>query len=533
MVSREYDGLVGAGGIKDVCRQLAEALAKHGRCRVRVILPRYGCMSARKLGFSRLHLPRRTGCPEFSTEFSVDMNYPAEERRESVSVWTKMIRGVEIYLLESARFAEKLGVYTYTAEEEKEKSWQQRGSGHVDYFAMNILLQKATLDLLILLNHRPDIIHCQDGHAATLPAMMRENPGYRHYFKSSGAVVTIHNAGAGYHQEVDDLDFARAVTGLPKSVILAGRLANSFDPFVDASDYAKMNTVSENYGRELQETSEDDRTGWLGHRLLQRGVKLVGITNGINPNDFNPVSPKRLGLDAAFNPEKGDLAGKIICKEKILASCSGKGEWSRVKQYGRLSVDTELPLFTFVGRLTAQKGVDVLLQAVSPLLAEKEKEKKDFQLLILGSGAPDLEEQLEALTELKAIAGRICFLKGYDPALANKIYAAGDFFLIPSLYEPCGLTDYIAQLLGNLPIVHHVGGLVKVLDGRTGFAYNEHASTALAETMRRALALYSDDPEKLKNMQQAAVQRIHSHHNWQKVMQDYLVLYRDALEMSC
>jgi len=533
MVSREYDGLAGAGGVKDVCRQLAEALVKHGKCRVRVILPRYGSMNARKLGFSRLQLPRRIGCPEFGAEFSVDMNYPVEERREKVSAWRKKIRGVEIYLLESPRFAEKLGVYTYTAEEEKKKSWQQRGRGHVDYFAMNILLQKATLDLLILLNHRPDIIHCQDGHAASLPAIMRENPGYRHFFKNSGAVVTVHNAGTGYHQEVDDLDFARAVTGLPESVILSSCLANSFDPFVDASGYAKMNTVSENYGRELQETSEDGRTGWLGHRLLQRGVKLVGITNGINPEDFNPARPKKLGLDAAFNPEKGDLAGKIICKEKILASCSRKGKWSRVEQYGRLSVDTGLPLFTFVGRLTSQKGVDVLLQAVSLLLAEKEKGGKEFQLLILGSGEPGLEEQLEALTELKAIAGRICFLKGYDPALANKIYAAGDFFLIPSLYEPCGLTDYIAQLLGNIPIVHHVGGLVKVLDGRTGFAYNDHASAALAEAMQRSLALYSEDPEKLKKMQQAAVQRIRSHHSWQKVMQDYMGLYRDALEMSC
>ena len=533
MVSREYDGLAGAGGVKDVCRQLAETLVKHGKCRVRVVLPRYGFMDAGKLAFRPMLLPVRAGCADVRTVFEVDMNYPGQERKEMVSIWTKKIRGVEIYLLESPRFAEKLGVYTYTAEEEKEKSWQQRGSGHFDYFAMNLLLQKATLDLMILLNHQPDIIHCQDGHAATLPAMMRENSGYRHFYQNSGTVVTIHNAGLGYHQEVSDLDFARSITGLPESVILAGRLASSFDPFVAASGYAQMNTVSENYGRELQETSEDARTGWLGHLLLRRGVKLAGITNGINPGDFNPARPKKLGLDAPFTPEKNDVAGKAVCKEKMLTSCGRKGKWLRVEQYGRLTVDPELPLFTFVGRLTAQKGVDVLLQAVSLLLAEKEKGGEEFQLLILGSGDPDLEEQLEVLTEQKVIAGRICFLKGYDPELANKIYAAGDFFLIPSLYEPCGLTDYIAQLLGNLPIVHHVGGLVKVLDGKTGFAYMDHSPTALAGAMQRALVLYSDDPTTLKSMQQAGVQRIHSHHSWQKVMQDYLGLYRNALEMSC
>jgi starch synthase len=529
MVSREYDGLAGAGGVKDVCRQLAEALVKHGDSRVQVVLPRYGFMDAAGLGFSRLQLPGPFGAADGRNDFLVDMFYPDEERRETVSLWTKTIRGVEIFLLESPRFAEKHGVYTYTAEEEKKNSWQQRGSGHYDYFAMNILLQKATLDLMVLLDSRPDVIHCQDGHAATLPAMMRENSGYRQFFANTGAVVTIHNAGMGYHQEVDDLEFARAVTGLPASVIQAGRLGNSFDPFMAAAGYAQLNTVSENYARELQETSEDARTGWLGHELLQRGVKLAGITNGINPEDFNPARPEELGLEAPFDPERGDLVGKEICKKKMLSSCSRKGEWERVEQYGHLGVDPALPLFTFIGRLTSQKGVDVLLQAIPLLLARSGK--KAFQLLILGSGAPDLEEYLVGLTEEEVIAGRICFLKGYDPALATKIYAAGDFFLIPSLYEPCGLTDYIAQLLGNLPIVHHVGGLVKVLDEKTGFTYTDHSPTALAAAMHRAQLLYSDEPEKLKEMQQAAVQQIRSRHSWRNVMQKYLDLYRKAIEM--
>jgi starch synthase len=530
MVSREYDGLAGAGGVKDVCRQLAEALVKHGKCRVRVVLPRYGFMDADALGFSPMPLSRRGKSGRERSAFVVDMNYPAQERREAVSVWRKKIRGVEIYLLESARFAEKLGVYTYTAEEEKKTPWQHRGTGHVDYFAMNILLQKAALALMIVLDIRPDIIHCQDGHAATLPAMMRENCGYRQFFADTGAAVTIHNAGMGYHQEIEDLIFAHAVTALPESVILAGRLAHSFDPFIAAAKYAQLNTVSENYGRELQETSEDGRTGWLGHKLLQQGVRLAGITNGINPEDFNPARPKKLGLAAGFSPQQGDFAGKAVCKNAMLTSCSQQGPWSRVEQFGSLRIDAGLPLFTFIGRLTAQKGVDVLLQAVSLLLATAQG--SSFQLLILGSGAPDLEEQLEALTRLAVVGDRICFLKGYDPALANQIYAAGDFFLIPSLYEPCGLTDYIAQLMGNLPVVHHVGGLVKVLDGKTGLSYREHAPEALAEAMGRALDLYEHDAAAVAAMQRAAVERIHSHHSWQKVMRQYLLLYQRAEAMT-
>ncbi len=533
MISREYDGLAGAGGVKDVCRQLAEALVAEAGVEVTVVIPRYGFMDAIELGFSPLTSPPRRSsldC-EGSTNlfFDVDMHYVDEERRETVTLWQQMLKGVRVLLIEADRFAEKQGVYTYTAEEEKKIPWQYQGSGHFDYFAMNILLQKAALDVMILLDERPDILHCQDGHAATLAAMMRQNPGYRHYFLHSGVVVTIHNAGLGYHQEVADLDFARAVTGLPESVIMDGLLGNCFDPFVTAADYAVMNTVSENYARELQQTNDDARTGWLGHRLLKHGVELAGVTNGINPQDFDPTTPEKLGLIAAFNPLTGDLAGKRRCKDDILAVYSHLEKRDNVKQFGRLSMDGELPLFTFIGRLTAQKGVDVLLDSIDLLMDDA----PGFQLLVLGTGDPQLERQLSRMTKLKALRGRVCFLKGYDPALAYRVYASGDFFLIPSQYEPCGLTDYIAQLLGNLPIVHLVGGLVKVEDGATGFAYTDHSPTDLAGAIQRALSTYRVDPLRIQTMQRAAVQRIHERHTWKNVMSSYLKLYTQAQAMTC
>ncbi|XOF32820.1 MAG: glycogen synthase [Candidatus Electrothrix sp. YB6] len=525
MVTREYDGLAGAGGVKDVCRQLAEALAWQAHCDVQVILPCYGFMYPVGLGFQRLQVPSRKEASR-GTVFTVDMNYPSRERREPVSIWMKEDRGLTIYLLDSPRFAEKKAVYTYTAEEETEKDWQKAGSGHFDYFAMNVLLQKACLDMLILLDLRPDIIHCHDGHAAILPAMIREQSGYRHFFCQTGAVVTIHNAGIGYHQEVEDLGFARSVTGLPDALIRSGQFNNAFNPFVAAAGYAQMNTVSENYARELQGSLEDSRTGWLGHELLRREVRLAGITNGINPEDFDPQQPEKLGTDAAFNPETGDLGGKWICKEKMLAACSLCRDWPLVRQHGSLTSDPALPLFTFIGRLTAQKGVDILLRAVSLLAAEGEH---GLQLLLLGSGEKYLEAQLRELADDDSLNGRLCFLQGYDPMLATKIYAAGDFFLIPSLYEPCGLTDYIAQLLGNIPLVRHVGGLVKVRNGETGFAYQEHTPEALAGIIRWVLGLYRDAPEQLTTIRRAAVQRIRTHHTWQQVMEEYLELYQQAL----
>ncbi len=165
---------------------------------------------------------------------------------------------------------------------------------------MNVLLQKAALDLMVILEQKPDIIHCQDGHTAILPAMLREGTGYRHYFTRTGTIVTIHNAGHGYHQDVGDLSFARAICGLPYNLIQNNLLNNSFNPFLAASTFAVLNTVSENYARELRETDDDVMTGWLGHRLMARGIRLEGITNGFNPADFDTTKPKKLGLQASY-----------------------------------------------------------------------------------------------------------------------------------------------------------------------------------------------------------------------------------------
>lgn len=529
MVTREYDQLAGAGGVKDVCRQLAESLVTHGDCEVRVILPRYGFMDPNRMGFSLLPVglvKGRINGRRYEHLFAVDMDYATEERRELVAIWQGEVQGVTVYLVEADRYATKRGVYTYTEEDEQEVTWQRKGEGHFDYFAMNILLQKAALDLMVLLDVRPEIIHCHDGHAATLPAIMREVSGYRHYFGGTGAVVTIHNAGLGYHQEVGDLAFAQAVTGLPERVILGARLDARFDPFLAAADYAVMNTVSGQYAAELQFTEDDIRTGWLGHTLLERGVHLAGVTNGIDPAAFDPTRPDILGLAAGFNVLRGELAGKQACKQALLTAVTTPAGWPlQVKRYGQLTNVVDWPLCTFIGRLTAQKGVDVLIDAMRILLVED----STVQFAVFGSGAVEFEQGLNQLATEGPGAGRVCFLKGYDTQLANRVFAAGDFFLIPSLYEPCGLTDYMAQLMGNVPIVHRVGGLVKVVHGETGLSYLDNTGAQLAQTLREALDLYRHHPHTLRSIQVAAVERIGRHHTWRQVMDAYLHLYRQAL----
>lgn len=514
MLTREYDSIAGAGGVKDVSRQLAEALVRLKKS-VTVMLPCYGFMDPETLGFSREPL-----------SFDVDMNYTAQDRRELVTLWKKKLQGVIIYLVDAERYREKRSIYTYTAEDEDKNPNQIQGSGHFDYFAMNILLQKAALDLMIILEQKPDIIHCQDGHTAILPAMMREGIGYRHYFTRTGALVTIHNAGHGHHQEVGDLPFAHAICSLPYNLVYNNLLNSSFNPFLAASTFAVLNTVSENYARELRETDDDVLTGWLGHRLMARGIRLEGITNGFNPADFDTTKPKRLGLPAPYNPATRDLAGKKVCRQKLIQMLP-KQKTKGINCYGTLDSKGDQPLFTLIGRLMAQKGVDILLGALDTLL----QADKDFQVLILGSGTKDIEHRLLSLVRKKENNGRICLLLGYDPLLANQVFAAGDFFLIPSRYEPCGLTDYIAQLAGNLPVVHHVGGLVKVEDGVTGFAFKDYSSDALMAAMLRAMRVFRDTPEKIIDMQEAAAKRISEKYSWDTVVHRYLELYSNSLDL--
>ncbi len=522
MLSREYGNLAGAGGVKDVACQLAESLARWSGRSLHVVVPCYGFIDAPAYGFEVLTDPLCEGGP---LRLQIAMHEPASYVQEEVGFYVQKINRVRLYLVDAARFRQKSAVYTYTEDDEIMVSWQKKSMGHYDYFAMNLLHQKAALALMVCLDAKPDIIHCHDGHTAVLPGLIRENPGYRSYFRATGCLVTIHNAGFGYHQEVADIPYACSITDLPSQIIDANLLDKSFDPFLVAGGYALVNTVSENYARELQETVNDQLTGWLGHELKRRHITLHGVTNGIDPASFS--SALIAGEEPAMLFDPGDahdtLSGKLRCKAALLTEIADGGVIAEVQRFGILQDTEEYPLFTFIGRLSEQKGIDILLEVMAVFLEKNDR----CQLLVLGSGNSGYESQLVALTENVRLRGRVCFLQGFSPHLANKIFAAGDFFIVPSRYEPCGLTDFIAQLFGNIPIVHKVGGLVKVQDGITGIGYSGDAPGDLLHALMRALALFADLPVK-RTMQLKAVEEIRQSYTWAKVMQKYLELYRQA-----
>jgi starch synthase len=509
MIAREYKGIAEAGGVKDVVTGLACALVKQG-LEVFVVIPRYGFVPTQ-------------GIEPLGERLSIPMDYAAQERSEEVGFGLLVQNGVQVVLVEAERFAEKQGVYTYTAQEEAKEPWKRRGEGHFDYFAMNVLLQKAALSFCVLTGLKPSVIHCHDGHAALAPALARTLLGFSPYFLTTRFVVTVHNAGLGYHQEVADIPFAKAVTGLSHGLIASSMLNGAFDPLLACADYAAMNTVSPNYARELQETDLDAMTGWLGHVLKARGVTLHGITNGIDPGEFDAKNAQELGLPASFDPLSGDLAGKLAARQRLWEVIS-RGESAGVRIHGALNRVPELPCLTMVSRLTEQKGIDVLIPGLQMLLSQD----KAVQCVVMGSGKEEFEKALVQLAWRNEYAGRMAVCLGFDQGLANLIYAAGDFFLIPSHYEPCGLTDFMAQLMGNLPIVRATGGLVKVLDGVTGFSYVEHTPKALLEAIVRALEVFRTNRNQILQMQRQAVQLIYERYTWGKVAQEYLQFYESA-----
>lgn len=517
MVSREYGALAGAGGVKDVVHPLSESLARWTGRSVHVVIPCYGFIDPLVSGFVPLEDPL---CPGKRLELEINMDLPDRSVKEVVRFRYKKENKVHLYLIEAERYADKGNVYVYTEEEEKLSTWKKKSEGHYDYFAMNVLHQKAVLELIIALSVVPDIIHCHDGHTALLPALLRECNGYSSYFRSTGCLVTLHNAGYGYHQEVADIPYALSTTGLPTQVVGENQLEQKFDPLLVAGQYGIINTVSENYARELQETKSDRLTGWLGHELKTRGVIIEGVTNGIDPHLFGPQQLVDLSPDLFFDLEEDDiLVGKKRAKETLYDHLLTHSGSLQVEMHGVLANSDPKSLLSFVGRLNEQKGVDILLEVLPVLLSDH----KDVQMVVMGNGLAEFENKLTLLAEDKKFIGQVCFLKGYSPELANRVFASGDFFVVPSRYEPCGLTDFIAQLNGNIPVVHHVGGLVKVLDGETGIAYHGNSPESLLEALRRALSLDSDT---IREMQRKAVALINRKFTWKHVMHKYLELYK-------
>ncbi len=352
-----------------------------------------------------------------------------------------------------------------------------------------------------------DIIHCHDWHTALIPLLIGESSkiGYREretiQSLKAKTILTVHNLL--YQGETG---FAISLKlGFPKSIFhpFMTPLGRAVRLMTEGFEYADIvTTVSPTYAKEIA-------AGKHGKRVVEvfrkRKDHMVGILNGLDTELWNPSTDPSLPMP--FNKK---TVKEVKPKLKI-----------QLQQALRLPV-SEVPLFGFVGRLEPlQKGLDLIARSVEKL------DPTAFQLVVLGTGQKSLVKQYE---KLATKYHNIAFIHTFDERLARRIYAGSDIMLVPSKFEPCGLTQMIAMRYGTLPLVRKTGGLADTVeDKKTGFVFGAYTSTALLAKMKEAMQVYGDDPRLFAKMREAAMRKDFS---WQHQVKEYIALYKTILSPS-
>lgn len=354
---------------------------------------------------------------------------------------------------------------------------------------------RAALETIIALGGA-DVVHVHDWQTALLPVYLRVLYPERH----EKVLLTIHNIA---YQGLFSADVLPE-TGLPDSVFTMHGLefygkVNYLKGGIAWSD--RVNTVSPSYAREIL-------TEEYGYRLdgileTKRG-HLSGILNGIDCSYWNPAEDTAL----PYLYGASSLDGKAKDKEALL-------------QETNLQADFNLPLFAMVSRLAAQKGVDLLLGAFDSLMS------LPLNLVILGTGDTGIESSLQQ--KMAQYPGRFALDRRFDEGLAHRIYAASDFFLMPSRFEPCGLSQMIALRYGSIPVVRRTGGLIDTVQDvhpktglGNGISFDDATSSDLLQAVQRAVRLYADQ-EWYKRIQAIGMACDFS---WKASAQEYLALYQ-------
>ena len=320
------------------------------------------------------------------------------------------------------------------------------------------------------------MIHCNDWQTGMIPVLLRE--AYRHLpaFRAIGTLLTIHNLayqGVFWHYDMP-------LTGLNWNLFNFHQLE-----FHDKLNFLKagivfadlLSTVSPSYAREIQTPAFGCGLDGL---LRARSGDLRGIVNGIDASLWNPGNDTLLAQRYGASDFE---SGKAACKAQLQ------------RRLG-LPERPDVPLFAQIGRLDPQKGWDLVADVAEDLLS------RDVQMVVLGEGQPRYHQLLDRLSSRHA--GKLRVVLEFLPPLAHQIEAGADLFLMPSLYEPCGLNQLYSLTYGTVPIVHATGGLIDTVrdatperlsdETATGFVFHEPTAAALAAAIGRALALWPDRP---------------------------------------
>ncbi len=373
--------------------------------------------------------------------------------------------------------------------------WLDPEYEHERYIAFSL----AVMEYAKLLNFRADVIHANDWHTAMIPVYLHSNYKFDDFWKNTKTVFEIHNLayqGVWFESVLDFANMRKDIVFNEWCVEHYGRV-NWMKGAINYSD--RVVAVSPTYAKEIL-------TGEYGEGMdyTLRGAqhKLTGILNGIDYDVFNPKKDKLL----VKNYDVKSLNKKEENKKYIL-------------EYFGLKYNPERPLFVMISRLVEQKGIDLIRGAENALRA------MDADFIFLGSGNKDYENLFIWLSNNSE---NIRTFVGYNAELANRIYAASDFYLMPSLFEPCGLSQLIAMHYGSLPVVRATGGLEDTitgypLDNSNGFKFWGYDSGAMIDAINCAREVYKDKYT-FNAMRKSAMEADFS---WKKSSLEYLKMYRE------
>jgi starch synthase len=462
-----------SGGLADVAFSLPPALAKTGN-EVEIITPYYKCVRDRF---------------EKEIRFVSSHKIAVGQRTPDCDLYKGKLSGVTVWFVDNKELFDRDKLYGYDDDKYR--------------FAF---FSKAVIELMDQLDFIPDILHCNDWETAPAVIYLKDDQARRAQYRNVRTVYTIHNIAYqgqfGENELTDTFGLDRGWYDGGLGYIYQGRrdinLMKGAMLMADA-----VSTVSPTYARELH-------TPQFGKGL--QGVcdlvesKMYGILNGIDPDHYDPGKDER--IPANFTAK--DKKGKEICKEYI-------------QEEFKIKKEKNWPLFAVVARLVEQKGVDLIRELLPEMM------RKGVQLIIFGQGDKKYTDYFYEC--VNRYPGQFGFSDIYTEEMAAKVFAGADFYLMPSAFEPCGLSQMMAMRYGTVPIVHETGGLKDTVrpysdfDGiGDGFSFAQYNSKALMLAIDAAIKVYFAEYETFEVIKDRCMKKNFS---WKKSAQTYLKMYAD------
>lgn len=474
--SAEAAPFVKTGGLGDVAGSLPHALKAAG-AEIAVLVPKYDTIAQ-----------------EFKDrmEHLCDFYVPLGWRNEYCGIERLKHKGVDYLFLDNERYFSRGYPYGFFDDGER--------------FAF---FSKAIVEALqylpdVLDGFTCDVLHCNDWHTAMAPVFLREFYQGSELYRNIKTVFSIHNIAFQGQFSAKVLNDILGLAHVPAAAFQLTCGPDAVNYMQGALNYTDaITTVSPTYAEEIKTPEFGEGLDGL---LRRRAPILQGILNGIDVEGFDPATDTRI----AANFTVKDRSGKAVCKAKLQEELG-------------LEVRDDRPLMVMVTRLTRQKGMDLVTYALDRILAG------GVQVAVLGTGDTEYENALRYFEHKYpgTMAARIQF----DPALSQRMYAAADLFLMPSLFEPCGLSQIIAMRYGTLPVVRETGGLKDTVapynqftgEG-TGFSFKNFNGEELGDTVFRAARLFWDDRDAFDQLVTNAMEQDFS---WTRSADAYLALYHN------